>query len=155
MADYFSSNYREAVLFLFYKKGHILIEHRPIKGGKETFIPNGGIDTKDLALEGDYKVNAMKREISEEFANKIEIKKFVPLGEFIVEEIKIKFYGYFVTDWVGIMPEHTVEEGQKFAELEWIRIEHYKKFLKFDSAKFFVKKTIDLLKDTKFILNNF
>lgn len=155
MADYFSLGYREAVLFLFYKKGHILIEHRPIKGGKETFIPNGGIDTKDMVGGEDYKVVAMKREIGEEFANKVEIKKFVPIGEFIVEEIKIKFYGYLVTDWTGIMPEHTVEDGQKFADLEWIKIEHYNKYLKFDSAQFFIKKTIDLLKDTKFILNNF
>ncbi len=155
MGDYCKNGYREAVLFLFYKKGHILIEHRPKGEEKEIFIPNGGIEEKDFGFKEDYKIVAMKREVDEEFAGKIQIKKFFPLGEFIVEELKIKFFGYLVIDWTGIMPEHTIEEGKKFAELEWIKIEHYKNVLKFDSAKFFVKKAMDLLKDTKFILNNF
>ncbi|MFA6064999.1 MAG: NUDIX domain-containing protein [archaeon] len=155
MGDYYNAGYREAVLFLFYKKRHILVEHRPNGEERETFIPNGGIDTKDLVSNEDYKINAMKREISEEFASKIEIKKFTYLGEFAVEELKIKFFGYLVTDWIGIMPENTVENGEKFAELEWVKIEDYKKVIKFESAKFFIKKSLDLMKDTKFILNNF
>jgi 8-oxo-dGTP pyrophosphatase MutT (NUDIX family) len=152
MADYYNLGYREAVLFLFYKKGHILVEHRPAGDAKETFIPNGGIDEKDLKLEGGYRINAMRREVNEEFDNKIKLKKFISIGEFAVEEIKINFFGYLVLDWEGIMPEYTVEDGKKFAELEWINIEEHKKFLKFDSALFFVNKTLELMQNKQEVI---
>lgn len=110
MTDYYHKGYREAVLFLFYTKGKILIEHRPRgKGQKEVFIPNGGIDTKDFThkLDEDYKITAMKREIEEEFSGAVHIKKFVSLGTFIVEEIKIQFFGYLILSWEGTMPTHS------------------------------------------------
>lgn len=150
MTDYYDDGYLEAVLFLFYKDGKILVEHRPKGNSKEIFIPNGRIDTKDIVVGNDYKLVAMNREVSEEFSNKVKIKKFLPLGEFKVEEIKILFFGYLITEWTGEHPEYTVEDGEKFADLEWIKIEKYEDSLKFPSAKFFVKEAMKIINENKF-----
>lgn len=146
MTDYYKNGYLEAVLFLFAKGNMILVECRPKGNSKEIFIPNGRIDSKDLKLdENDYKIVAMNREVSEEFSDKVKIKEYTPLGEFIVDILKIKFFGYLITGWNGEIPEYTVEEGKKFADLKWIHIREYKKFLKLPSAHFFVGEAIKIL----------
>lgn len=153
MADYHKNGYLEAVLFLFYKDGKILIEYRPKGEEKEIFIPNGRIDTMDLTHAEDYKHAALKREIFEEFSGSVIVKKFVPLGSFIVEEIKIKFFGYLVEEWRGEVPEFTVEEGAKFADLKWIKIADYEQYLAFRSAKYFVKTALKIISEKENILN--
>jgi len=150
MTDYYNDGYLEAVLFLFYKDGKILVEHRPKGNSIEIFIPNGRIDTKDIQKDKDYKLVAMNREVYEEFSNKVKIKKFLPLGEFKVEEIKILFFGYLITEWTGVHPEYTVEDDEKFADLEWVSIEKYEEVLKLPSARFFVKEAMKIInKQTK------
>ena len=139
MSEYVKGSYREAVLFLFKQDNLILIEHRPTDDGVEVFIPNGGI--QEIDLEGDdYRLTAVKREIREEFNGAIEIRDWHPLGEYIVEELAIKFYGYVIIEWEGILPKYTVEDGRLFAKLEWIPIEKYEDHLNFESAIYFVRK---------------
>ncbi len=145
MTDHHKNGYLEAVLFLFFKDGSILIEHRPKNRGKETFIPNGKIDVADMQDGGDYRLVAMNREMSEEFGDSVAVQKHLFLGEFIVKELKIKFWGYLITDWDGEFPDYTVEEGKRYADLEWIPIEEYKSYLKFPSAIHFVEKAMELL----------
>lgn len=145
MTEYYKDDYLEATLFLFFKGGKILIEHRPKNGGKETFIPNGKIDVADLQGGGDYRLVAMNREICEEFGDSVAVQKHLFLGEFIVKELKIKFYGYLITGWEGEFPDYTVEEGERYADLQWIPIEEYKKYLKFPSAIHFVEKAMEVL----------
>ena len=145
MTDIIKNGYLEAVLFLFSSKGQILIEHRPISNGKEIFIPNGRIDTSDLN-NSDYRIAALNREIREEFSGLVIPKKIKYLGQFDVIEKKIRFFGYLITDWEGEIPKFTVENSKKFADLEWIPASDFKKYLKFESALFFVRKSIQFIK---------
>ena len=140
MAPYYKDGYLEAVLFIFLDGNKILIEHRPEAGGKETFIPNGKIEDSDLRTGTDYPTSAMLREIAEELGSTIQLKDYELLGEFYAEAIKTKFFGFLVKDWVGIIPAFTLEEGRKFADLEWIEIEEYARHLKFDTSTFFVER---------------
>jgi 8-oxo-dGTP pyrophosphatase MutT (NUDIX family) len=113
------------------------------------FFPSGKIDQKDHDVDEDYKIVALKREISEEFREQISCDKFYFLGEITAEPIKIHFYVYLVTDFEGIMPKFTVEDGKKFANLVWIKPEEAKKYFIHDTAfeicnminKFLTKKT--------------
>lgn len=149
MANYHDDEgYLDAVLFLFFRDGKILIEHRPKRNAEETFIPNGKVETKDFCAygNGDYKVNALKREVCEEFSGHVGVTTCTPLGVFDVDELKIRFFGYLVTAWSGEIPEYTVEEGKKHADLEWVPIGKYKDYLKFPSSIFFVEKAIEALK---------
>lgn len=150
VTDFYKDGYLEAVLFLFYKNGKILIEHRPKGNTKEIFIPNGRIDKKDISKNEDYRIKAMKREIREELGKHITIKNYLYLGEFFVEIRKIKFYGYLVLDWKGKIPLFTIENNKKHADLEWIPIRSYKKYLNFESASFFVEKAKRLIKHLKY-----
>ncbi|MDD5177859.1 MAG: hypothetical protein PHT54_01080 [Candidatus Nanoarchaeia archaeon] len=145
MADYYKDGYLEAVLFLFVKGRKILIEHRPNRDSEEIFIPNGRIDSKDTKNCRDYSYEAMRREISEEFSNKVIIKKYASLGQFIVENLKIRFYGFLITEWLGDLPDYTIENGKRFARLEWIQIHEYKERLKLPSAIFFIEQAIKTL----------
>lgn len=146
MANYHDDEgYLEAVLFLFFQDGKILIEHRPKRNTKETFIPNGKIETKDFHGDSDYKINAMKREVYEEFSGQVEVTNYRSIGVFDVDELKIRFFGYLITAWSGKVPEYTVEEGKKHADLEWVPIGKYKDYLKFPSSIFFVEKAIEAL----------
>ncbi len=146
MADYYNSDeYLEAVLFLFVKDGKMLVELRPKKDHIETFIPNGRIDTEDFNKDEDYKIVAMKREISEEFSNQVKISNYIPLGIFKVEQLKFKFFGYLITRWDGEVPDYTIEGGEKFADLKWIPLKEHKEHLKLPSALFFVEEAIKKL----------
>jgi 8-oxo-dGTP pyrophosphatase MutT (NUDIX family) len=128
----------EAVVFVFYKNGQVLIEKRPCKpdhtGEKAYFFPSGKIDKNDLNFEEDYKEIALKREIFEEFNNSISFEKSHYLGEVKVDKINIHFYVYLITDFQGSFPKYTIEEGEKFADLFWINMLDCKKYFIFDSA---------------------
>jgi len=137
--------YIEAAVFLFYRNGSILIEHRPGPEGKETFIPNGTVEDKDKGTREDYRIVAMKREALEEMNAKI--TEFEYLTEYKVEEPRIWFYCYMVTGWEGEIPHYTIEKGKKFADLEWINLKEYKKYFHFQSALHMCEKLIDYLKE--------
>jgi 8-oxo-dGTP pyrophosphatase MutT (NUDIX family) len=149
MTHSYNKKYREGVIFLFYRKGDILIEHRPTEEGKEVFIPNGSIEEKDHNQGIDYRIVAMHREIEEEFDGKIKAKEFRKLSEFKVPKVKLHFYTYLITKWEGQFPEYTVEEGEKFSDLEWVSLKDYGKYLKFESAIDACKKLQKYLKDLK------
>lgn len=140
-------SYKEAVIFLFYRDNKILIEHRPSPYGIETFIPNGSIEEEDHEKGIDYRIAALHREIREEFLGKVNAKTFVKLSEFHVPEMKVLFYTYLITEWDGQIPEYTVEDGRKFADLEWINLDQYREYLKFDSAIHACKKLKEYLGD--------
>ncbi len=129
----YKDGFLEAVVFIFYKDGKILAEIRPKGSGTEVFIPNGAVEQKD-AENDDYLINAMKREISEEFQNKVTATKYEYLTSYKVDEIKTNFHAFLVTDWKGDLPAFTVEDGKKFADLKWIRLSDYMKHFKLSSA---------------------
>ncbi len=107
--------YGEAVVFLFYKDGEILIEHRP---DGDTFLPNGGVEEEDKEGDEDYRITALKREVREELG--VEIHDFNYLTELKVDEINVWFYVYMITEWEGEIPEETTTDWEQPAELEWI-----------------------------------
>ena len=141
----YRNGYVEASVFLFYRNGSILIEHRPGSEGKETFIPNGTIEDKDKGIEEDYRIVAMKREALEEM--NVKVTEFEYLTEYKVEEPRIWFYCYVITGWKGEIPHYTIEEGKKFADLEWINLKEYKDYFHFQSALFMCEKLIEYLKE--------
>lgn len=146
----FKDGYREGVMFLFYDGDtrKILVEHRPTDSGEmETFIPNGSIEMKDHVEEKDYKTVALFREVQEEFAGKIIIKSYVPISEYSVDEVKLRFYIYLIKEWIGKIPDHTVEDGKKHADLEWISLEKFRTQLKFESAIHACEKLQEYLKN--------
>jgi hypothetical protein len=146
----YKNDYREGVIFCFYKDGKINIEHRPLGNGKEdVFFTNGTIEVKDREVDGDYRLVALKREIDEEFDGKIKIKKFEYLGEAKAEAINILFYVYLITSWEGEMPDYTVEEGKKFSRVEWADLGKAEAIFEYESAeeicgliKDFIKKSV-------------
>jgi hypothetical protein len=143
MENYYREGYLEAVMFLFVKNNNFLIEIRPKGNSEETFIPNGTIDKCDLDKGGDYRINAIKREIDEEYRNSIKVENFEFLGEYTVEKLKIRFYGYLITDWVGDIPKYSIENGKLFAKLKWIPLVKYKKYLSYESSLHFVNRAIE------------
>jgi 8-oxo-dGTP pyrophosphatase MutT (NUDIX family) len=143
MPPYYKNGHLEAVLFIFLDRDNVLIEHRPKRGGVESFIPNGKIEDSDLLGSEDYRVAAMKREVAEELNNAVEIKRFTSIGQFYAEAINATFYGYLIEEWTGTMPAYTIEAGQKFADLEWIPIAAYQDYLSFDTSTFFMQQVIE------------
>ena len=132
----YKNNLREGVIFAFSRDGKLLIEHRPGDNGEEeTFFTNGSIETKDYGTNTDYRIVALNREVGEEMDNKIAIKIFHYLGELKVEAIGVIFYIYLITDWKGDMPDHTIEDGQKFSRLQWVDLSKADDYFKYDSAK--------------------
>ncbi|MFW9875873.1 MAG: NUDIX domain-containing protein [Candidatus Thorarchaeota archaeon] len=134
----YKGNYIEAVVFVFYKNGKVLIENRPSNpdhtGPKANFFPSGKIDKDDHNYDEDYRTIALKREILEEFENKIKFKDHHYLGEVKVDPIKIHFYVYLITDFKGSFPKYTIEKGEKFADLFWIDLNDKEKYFIYDSA---------------------
>jgi len=124
--------YEEAVLFLFVDGDEILIEHRP---DGDTFIPNGSIEAQDKHGERDYRVAALHREVREEFADAVTVEAMTELCEHRVPDPALWFYCYAVTDWTGTVPEYTVEDGDRFADLEWVPLPDYENHLEFGSAQ--------------------
>jgi 8-oxo-dGTP pyrophosphatase MutT (NUDIX family) len=136
MTDSYKEGYKEGVIFLFYDDGSILLEHRPIDDGTETFIPNGTIEERDKLSDNhdDYVVAALHREVDEELSGKVTVNSIDKLCEYQVEEPALWFYSYLVTDWDGEFPDHTVEDGEQYAELEWVPLDEYEAHLAFPSA---------------------
>lgn len=136
MTDSYKDGYKEGVIFLFYDGESILIEHRPSDDGQVTFIPNGTIEEKDknVASHDDYVLAALHREVNEEFAGQIAVESLDKLCEYKVEEPAIWFHSYVVTEWRGDVPEYTVKDGEKYADLEWVPLVAYDDYLDLPSA---------------------
>ena len=128
----------EAVVFVFYKDGKFLIENRPgnpdHSGPNVYFFPSGKIDKKDHDFDEDYRIVALKREVSEELDHAISFTDYHYLGELEAEPINIHFYVYLITDFQGSMPAYALEEGEKFATLSWIDPADREKYFIHDTA---------------------
>ena len=139
--------YKEAVVFLFYKDGKILVEERPVKflnNAMAVLIPGGVVEKNDgTGMQG--LENALMREVGEEFAGKIKIEKYEYLGPHSSGDIKLNFHCFLITKWGGDMPDHTVENGKKFSRLFWIRLADHKKYNKFRSSIYFCERLIERL----------
>ncbi len=160
MHSYNKEGFREGIVFAFYKDGKLLIEHRPPENGgteKETFIPNGSIETKDHIDRQDYRLVALEREINEEFFKSVTVSKAHHVGDVSVEAINVHFYVYLILDWKGKLPTYTMEEGEKYADLEWIDINKSKQYFKYDSAvqmSNMIKKYAESRKESKLATGN-
>lgn len=132
----YEDGYMEGAIFLFYDDGEILIEHRPTADGTETFIPNGSVEERDRdsSRHDDRIVAGLLREVDEELQGAVTVEAFHKLCEHRVEDPAIWFHSYVVTDWTGEVPGHTVEDGERYAALEWIPLEEYDDHLEFGSA---------------------
>ena len=125
-------------MFVFANQnGETLIEHRLSPDGLEddAFYPNGSVEETDKVAETDYCVNALLREIDEEFAGAIKVIDFSYLGIVKAEAIGVVFYVYFIDDWDGTFPAFTVEDGLPFGELKWYGAEAIQSVSRFDTAK--------------------
>jgi 8-oxo-dGTP pyrophosphatase MutT (NUDIX family) len=145
MAYSYVNGHREGVVFLFYRDGRILIEHRPAGQAEEVFFTNGSIEDIDHTLGRDYREVALLREINEELQGKVEPLKYHYLGDILAESINVLFYIYVITEWSGKIPDYTVEEGKIFSKLSWIPLEQYKKFLIYESAHEMCERLIRFL----------
>lgn len=149
----YNNGYREGVVFVFLKDmDQILVEHRPLdEENYETFFTSGSIETKDYKSNIDYRIMALKREINEEFQKKIKIKEYKYLNEIKVDEINVIFYVYLITEWEGNMPNFTIEEGKKHADLQWVKLEEKEKIFRFQSAFIICKRIEEYLKYSNYI----
>jgi 8-oxo-dGTP pyrophosphatase MutT (NUDIX family) len=123
----------EAVMWIVYKEGKVVIEKRPAHPTKATVcLPAGHIDL-NVDKGDDYISSAFLRESQEEFsAGKFKPLKWEYLKAIDFEETerdgsvtKLRLHYFLVTEWEGDVPEHTVEHNGKFAKLEWFPIEKY------------------------------
>lgn len=139
--------YEEAAMFLFYDDGELLIEHRPSDDGTVTFIPNGSVEESDRtsARHDDHIVAGMLREIDEELQGRVTVEEYEKLCEVKVDELSLWFHAFVVTDWRGDVPEYTVEDGERFADLEWIPLAEYDRHLSFHSAVTACERLLDEL----------
>lgn len=128
--------YTEGAMFLFYDDGSVLVEHRPADDGTVTFVPNGKVEEADGAADAydDHALAALHREVSEEFAGRVDVESASKLCEYTVEDPALWFHCYVVTDWSGEVPDYTVEGGERFADLEWIPLDEYDDHLELPSA---------------------
>ena len=146
MHSYFNG-YREGVLFLFYnpEAEKVLLEIRNPQEYSDIFFTNGSVEEKDKlgTLNTDYKLNALLREISEEFAGQVtvDVANCTTLSTFFVDGIKIIFYIYLIKRWSGTFPTYTIEEGERFSDLIWLSLEDAKQTISYESGK----EIIDLL----------
>ena len=122
----------EAVVFCFYKDGKVLLEDRGKGFNVEAIFPNGKIETKDK-YDQNYIVNALYREVSEEFDNKITIKNEKFLAEIEVHEINVLFYLFLITDWIGEFPLSIKEKGEPDSIVSFFEIKEAKKLFKHDN----------------------
>lgn len=116
-------------MFCFYKGGKILLEDRGKGFSNEAIFPNGKIESIDKFNEN-YIVNALHREVKEEFANCIRIRNEKFLGELEVPEINVHFSVFLITDWEGIFPNSIKEVGEKDSNISFFSIDEAKKLFK-------------------------
>lgn len=141
MTDSYTNGYKEGAIFLFFDGESILIEHRPTG---ETFIPNGTTELKDKSSEyhEDYFRATLHREVEEEFAGAVTVEALEKLCEYKVEDPPIWFHAFVVRDWTGTVPEFTVEDGERYAELEWVPLSNYEAHLDLPSARHVCEKLL-------------
>src|SRR4051794_39132514 len=98
----------EYVFFIFLKDGQIVIEHRleTSEEGDKLFLPCGGIQEQDRGKEDDYRVVAMKREVSEELGESLEVTDFSFLTTVEKAETMALYHSYIIRDWNGNIPEY-------------------------------------------------
>lgn len=114
----------EAVMWILVKDNKILIEERPAdEKGESLCIPAGHIDLNlDKTAE-----DAFLRECSEELQITPTDYRFLKTIDFDEEHEggvdKLRLHYYVVNDWKGEIPEYTIENGKKHADLRWISIE--------------------------------
>lgn len=142
----YNNGFREGVVFSFVNKHkEVLIENRIMGNEIHIFFPSGSIETKDLKSGTDYRINALHREVEEEFNGAVIMKDIQYLNEVYVDEIKIVFYVYMITKWDGEFPEYVVEEGEEDAKLEWVRLNDFDEVFEFESAKEIARRIIAYL----------
>jgi 8-oxo-dGTP pyrophosphatase MutT (NUDIX family) len=123
----------EAVMWIVYKDGKVVIEKRPPHPTKATVcLPAGHVDL-NVDTGDDYIEAAFLRESQEEFS----LGGFKPLKWDFLKTVdfeekerdgsmtKLRLHYFVVTSWEGEVPEHTVEHKGKHAELEWFPIDRY------------------------------
>lgn len=113
----------EAVVFLFIKENQVLVEYRFINGKETVLVPGGGIDEIDKNIGEDYRENALAREIREELGENIQILEHRMVGEVIREETGSRFYVFFVTKWIGELPDKVINRKQEQGKLLWLEID--------------------------------
>ncbi|AUD65956.1 hypothetical protein BK011_09755 [Tenericutes bacterium MZ-XQ] len=123
----------EAVAFCFYRNGEVLLEDRGKGFNVEAFYPNGKIELKDKYDEN-YIINALYREIGEEFGNQININDKVFCGELVIPEINVLFYVFLIIDWNGDFPNAIKEEGEPDSRISFFKVEEARKLFKYESA---------------------
>jgi 8-oxo-dGTP pyrophosphatase MutT (NUDIX family) len=122
----------EGVVFCFYKDGKILLEDKGKGFNVEAIFPNGKIENKDK-INNDYIVNALYREVSEEFNNQIVIKNEKYLGQLKVHEINVLFYVFLITEWDGEFPNIIKENGEPDSKLLFFTIGEANELFKHDN----------------------
>ena len=132
----------EGVVFCFYKDNKILLEDRGKGFDVEAFYTNGTIELKDKHDNEDYIVNALYREVSEEFNSKIDILDKFFLGELVVPEINVVFYIYIITDWKGEFPDVIREIGEPDSKISFFTIEEARALFKYESAFVILERLI-------------
>ena len=130
---------REAVVFLLVDdERRVLLECRPDgQGGfTDVFFPSGSIETRDMRDDGsDYRENALRREVFEEFRDGVAVQRLRLLGEVAVPEIGLLFFVYWVVSWTGDAGRHSYEEGEPFGELRWLPADDVHRIFPWESGK--------------------
>lgn len=100
---------------------------------REAFFPNGSVETKDKESK-QYIKTALFREIKEEFADRIKVKRMIDLGQLKVDEINVVFYIFCIIEWEGDFPKYIIETGELDSRIEMFTLENARKVVKYKSA---------------------
>lgn len=142
----YKDGYREGVLFVFYKNGMVLLEDRGLGFDREAFFPNGSVETKDKESK-QYIKTALFREIKEEFADRIKVKRMIDLGQLKVDEINVVFYIFCIIEWEGDFPEYIIEPGELDSQIEMFTLENARKVVKYKSAFEILERIDNIVND--------
>lgn len=137
-----NNGYRDVVVFLFYRNGEVLVENRP---DGRVFLPGGTVEKKDFNKPGSYLMNALYREVNEEFSGRVRIKRCGYYATRKSKNEKINFHAFAITDWEGRMPEYTIEDGKRFSKLEWVELDSYADHLTAEHSRKMCEKLKDML----------
>lgn len=129
MGKVYRKGFLEAVTFCFYRDGAILLEDRGQGFGRQAVIPSGAVETEDKG--GDYRKNALLREIDEEMQSQILPVKYDYLGEIASTDprFKVIFHLYLIGEWQGDFPSHIVEPGEKDSEIRFFSLDEAEKII--------------------------
>ena len=124
----------EGVTFCFYKEGKILLEDRGRGFNNEAVIPSGKIEFKDtINKRFSYTVNALYREVAEEFDNKIIITNKIYAGKLFVPQVNVLFHIFIITNWEGEFPNIIKETNKDDSKIEFFDIKEAKSLFKYES----------------------